>query len=201
MSQGFRKMLAKPARDIRMMIGRGIVRLVTEADGLQHLQVDGLADETLDGVEHAQDYGFASSPLPGAIGLLLAIAGRRGQAVAVGVGDRRYRIALEKGEVAIHDDQGQKVHLTRDGIVIETSKALSVTAGEALSLTAPSLTADIEGAIAFTCETFTLEADTATLTVDTALNLGGTGGLQAARKTDAIAGGAITGGSTKVRIT
>lgn len=198
-----------------MMIGRGILRLTREVEGSQLVQMDGLADETLDDVEHLQDYGHYSRPLDGASGLLMAIAGNRGQAVALAVGDRRYRISLQAGEVAIADDQGQRVHLTRDGIVIETTKALDVTAGEAVTLTAPSVAFDIEGAFAVNCQSFdvtasaaslaadsvTIDGDTVVLQAADALHLGGLGGQPVARKTDPVTSGLISNGSTKVKAT
>jgi phage gp45-like len=43
------------------------------------------------------------------------------------VGDRRYRLKnLQDGEVAIYDDLGQKVHLTRDGIRVDAGPAQKV---------------------------------------------------------------------------
>jgi len=36
------------------------------------------------------------------------------------VADRRYRlVGLPMGEVALHDDQGLRVHLTRNGLVFD----------------------------------------------------------------------------------
>lgn len=209
-------------------VGHAVVHLVDDAQGGQQLQIELLADEVMDEVERHQDYGLTSVPLPGASAVTLAVGGTRGRSIALAVGDRRYRLTgLAAGEVALHDDQGQKVHLTRDGIVIQTAKALSLVSGEDFHITAPSMTADIEGAVTFNCGSFAVSADdaatidaadiavsaTASVTIEGAsahieadpitlkgdhINLGDVGGLAVARKTDAVAGGAITGGSTKV---
>jgi phage gp45-like len=48
--------------------------------------------------------------------------------ITIASDDRRYRIELAEGEVCIHDDLGQKVHLTRDGIVIKTDQKVTIDA-------------------------------------------------------------------------
>jgi hypothetical protein len=59
--------------------------------------------------------------------------------VAVNTGDTvqaciermcRQRGVLLGGEVAMYDDQGQKVHLTRDGVVVETPLNVTIKAGQ-----------------------------------------------------------------------
>lgn len=206
-----------PMDAVRMMIGRATVRLVTQADGVQRLQLEGLADEVLEEIERHQDYGFNSHPLDGASAVTLALGGTRGRSMAVAVGDRRYRMELEAGEVAISDDQGQKVHLTRDGIVVETAKSITLQAGEEVIVQAPKLTAMIDGEAKVTCETATIDAsgDALLKAAGTAkvqgatvhvigddVRLGGTGGAKVALVGDTVAGGVITGpGATKVRAT
>lgn len=198
------------------IIGLAQVRLVDDGDGGQRLQLELLADEVLEEIDRHQDYGFASHPQPGATAVTVALGGTRSRSMAIAVADRRYRLTLAAGEVAVHDDQGQKVHLTRDGIVIETTGTVAVTAGEAMTFTAPELTFDIAGAVQFNCDTFGVAADgalaitAASASIDASgavvidgasIDLGGTGGQFVARKTDTYAGGVITGGSTKVKST
>lgn len=74
-----------------------------------------------DEFQHWQPYGFQARPLAGADAIVVSMGGNADQRIALLVGDRRYTIALEAGEVAIVDDLGQKVHLTRTGIVIDSS--------------------------------------------------------------------------------
>lgn len=77
--------------------------------------------------EFFQHYGFASRPKQGAEVIII----REGNHfVSIADGDRRYNIELEDGEVAIHDDLGQRVHLTRDGIVAESPKRITADAPE-----------------------------------------------------------------------
>lgn len=169
--------LAPLGRGLKMMIGRAIVRLVEEVGGEQLMQVDGLAEETLDGVPRAQDYGFVSRPLPGAGGILLSLGGMRGQSVVIAVGDRRYRLTgLVDGEVAMHDDQGQKVHFKRDEILIETPFKVTVQGGEEVTVTADKV-----------------------VVISDDINLGAEGGGKVARIGDSVVGGVITSGSNKVK--
>jgi len=107
------------ARRIRLIASRAVLRLVDDAGGLQCVQLTLLADETRDGVERFQDYGLTSHPHPGAEAVAIALGGSRDHLVAIAIDDRRYRLrALAEGEVALYDDLGHQVHLTRDGIVI-----------------------------------------------------------------------------------
>ncbi len=99
---------------------------------MQVLQVVVYAGDVRDGVEHFEPYGFTSCPADapsdgrGAEAVVVDLGGCPDHPVAIVVGDRRYRLTgLEKGEVAIHDDQGQKVHFKRDGIVV-SGKAVTV---------------------------------------------------------------------------
>jgi phage baseplate assembly protein V len=128
------KMLERATRPLRQRLGglvaRGIVRLVNQTPGVQLLQVGLLAGETRDGVEHVQPYGYTSNPLPGAEpAVVLFPQGDRSHGIAIVVGDRLYRLRpLQSGEVAIYDDQGQKVYLKRNGIEIATTLNVTVQA-------------------------------------------------------------------------
>ena len=89
--------------------GKGVRRAQVRFDGSE------IRDETpLVGL-----YGVASRPLEGADAVLVFVAGNRSKGIIIATNDRRYQLELAEGEVALHDDQGQKVHLTRAGIVIE----------------------------------------------------------------------------------
>lgn len=66
-----------------------------------------------------QPYGLQARPKSGAIAVQAAIGGQQDSLVTILVHDRRYCIQLVEGEVALVDDLGQKVHLTRSGIVVE----------------------------------------------------------------------------------
>lgn len=108
--------IAPLVRRVRLMVGRGVVRLVNDAAGLQRLQIDLLAGETIGNLERFQEYGFTSYPFAGAECAVGFVAGDRSHGLVLAVDDRRYRIHLQQGEAAIYDDQGQIIKLARGGI-------------------------------------------------------------------------------------
>lgn len=138
----FQREAAPLAGRIAMMIGRATIERTDDARQAQELQVELLADEVQDGVERFQGYGFTSVPHPGAEALVAFVGGLRSRGVVVQVEDRRYRLtALAAGEVAIFDDQGQKIVLKRDGIRIESDFKVDIDAPE-VNVTADSVTID-----------------------------------------------------------
>lgn len=122
MTRALDKLLRPLRRRIALMITRGVVRLINDAAKMQTMQVTALADEIVDGAERFQQYGFTGHPHAGSEALILNVGGVRSHAVVIAVDDRRYRLHLAAGEVAIYDDQGQQVKLMRSGIVIESHK-------------------------------------------------------------------------------
>ncbi len=120
---------------ITMLVGRGVLAALGAAQGsLMRGTLTGVAGETLGGREFALDYGMSCRPHPGAEALMLFLAGLRSNGVIVRLMDRRYTISLEEGEIALHDDLGQRVHLTRTGINVTSPLNITVQAGQTLRL-------------------------------------------------------------------
>lgn len=145
------------------------------------VQVRLLADEVRDDLEHVEPYGFTSEPLddeqPEAFAAFFS--GDRSHGIVFCIADRRYRLTkLKAGEVALYDDQGQKVHLTRDGIVVHTDKQLEATVGG-------TLTATVSGAATLKAASVKIDAPTVELT----------GALKVAKLITGTGGMAISGGS------
>lgn len=88
---------------------RGI--LLSMAEGvIKRFSATGRAGETFTDREYFQHYGYTSRPTPGAEGIIF----REGNhIIMIASDDRRYRIALAEGEVALYDDQGQVIKLKR----------------------------------------------------------------------------------------
>jgi len=120
MLEAIQTMLEPVKNKVGLMVGRCVLRAITDTGKLQRVQVQALADETHDDVERVQQYGFTSVPFAGAEGVVVFVGGNRDHGLVIAVDDRRYRlVGLSAGEVALYDDQGQKVHLTRTGIVVD----------------------------------------------------------------------------------
>ena len=142
----FSRLIAPFARRLGNLLARGSVSAVNGAGKMRTLQIRMMAGEVKDNVEHFEPYGFTSEPLAGAEHVTAFFDGDRSHGVTLVVADRRYRLTgLESGEAAIHDDLGQKVHLTRDGIVIKTAKKCRIDAADIVLHASTSYSWDVGG--------------------------------------------------------
>ena len=173
-------------------MARGTVSAANGAKPMRELQINLLAGEMRDEVEHTEPYGFTSEPLTDGLpeAFALFFDGDRSHGIVFCVADRRYRLkSLKPGEVAIYDDLGQKIHLTRTGIEVVTPKNLTATVGGNVTETVGgSLTATVTGAAMIKAASVKIDAPsthiTGSLLVDGGIT--GKGGL-------AVSGG---GGAT-----
>lgn len=132
------------------ILARGVV---TAADGtkkMREVQVTLIADEVRDDLEHVEPYGYTSEPLkdgkPEAFALFFG--GNRQHGLVFCVADRRYRLKIEAGEVALYDDLGQKIHLMRGGIEVISKGYLKATVASDLTATiGGSATTSISGSL------------------------------------------------------
>jgi phage baseplate assembly protein V len=101
------------------VIGRGRVTQGNDVGNVQLLQLRLGQDEVRDNTPRLAEFGFTSMPPAGADAVLVFIGGDRSNGVVIATGHQASRLKnLKAGEVAIYDDQGQSVFLTRAGIVI-----------------------------------------------------------------------------------
>ena len=108
---------------LRLLSSSGVLARV---DG-KKAQVNVLDDEVLDNVKMVTPYGFSHGPKPGAQSHMQFPGGDRSFGVALIVGDTRYEMELSEGEVSIHDDAGNYVHIKQGG-TIEVKAATKVIA-------------------------------------------------------------------------
>lgn len=90
---------------------RVIIRSVWEGV-IKRFSATGRPGEEFTDREYFQHYGYTSRPKAGAEGIIDDSV--RNHIILVGTDDRRYRVAIEEGEVALYDDQGQVIRLRRD---------------------------------------------------------------------------------------
>lgn len=120
-------------RRVQNMIARGVVTNVDDALKMQALGVDLEDGFKATKVEHWHPYGLTYHPHAGAEVLAFALGGNRDHMVILPGADRRYRLQnLAAGELAVHDDQGQRVHFKRDGVHVQTSKKVVAIAPQVL---------------------------------------------------------------------
>jgi len=80
-------------------------------------------------VPRLQGYGLSSHPPKGAQGFFIAMGGYPDQVFCLGIEHPDHRPTnLAEGELKLYDDQGQFVHIKRDGIHIETGKTVTIKA-------------------------------------------------------------------------
>jgi len=122
-----KKLLEPVVKRVRLLLGRGIVRLVNDAGGLQKMQLSLMGNEVRSNIERMQEYGYSSVPLDGAEAAVLFIGGARDHGIVVATDDRRYRIKSQKpGEVAIYTDEGDKIELKRNNQIKITTNQFVV---------------------------------------------------------------------------
>ncbi|MGB7650864.1 MAG: phage baseplate assembly protein [Gallionella sp.] len=108
---------------LQLVFAQGKTTLVGK-DTVQAKVLDG---ETLDNLDRVEPYGLSYHPKPGSRAYLQFPSGDRSYGVALIIGDKRYQLDLQEGEVALHDDAGNYVMLKQGGIV-ETKASSKVIA-------------------------------------------------------------------------
>nr|WP_277625430.1 phage baseplate assembly protein V [Burkholderia stabilis] len=111
--------LNRLARRILLMMARGTVTLVDDSKKVQMLQVRINGLELLPDIPRFAEYGFTSNPPGGSQAIVGSKNGDRNDGIVIATSNATYRLTgLSTGEVAIHDDKGQSVYLSANGIVV-----------------------------------------------------------------------------------
>jgi phage baseplate assembly protein V len=172
------------------MIVRGVVKLVDATTKLAAIQVETLKDWVLDDVELFEPYGLTARPFADSEAIIVNVGGDPDHPVILCVADRRYRLtSLAEGEVALYDDQGQKVHIKRGEINITTTKDVVIGATGDVTITADgNATVQASGSAEVSAGT--------TATIDgAAIKLGAAAALGVARLTDPVSVSGMVGGA------
>lgn len=122
---------------IETLTVRGYLTSSNGKKQLRELQVTSQTGEVLPNMEHVEPYGFTSEPIvsPATDAFCIFFDSDKSHGVVISFCDRQFRLKeLKPGEVALYDDQGQKIHLTRDGIEVFTSKNLKASVGGTTTL-------------------------------------------------------------------
>lgn len=173
---------------IKNLISRATVKLVDAKTKLQTLQLGLFFGELKGNIEHFEPYGFTAHPHPEAEALAAFFGGDRSHGVVVTVADRRFRLKeLKQGEVALYDDLGQKIVLTRDGIALTTPLNLTATVKG-------TMTATVSGETTLKCPTLTVDCPQSTFTGSVTVNqlITGKGGLSISGGSGASVDGSVT---------
>jgi phage baseplate assembly protein V len=118
-----------------LMIGRCILRAISDDKAVQLVQAQLLADEIQDDVERIQQYGYTSVPLPGAEGVVVFVGGNRDHGLLIACEDRRYRLkGLVGGEVALYTDEGDFIKLGRGNTIAFKTGRIDIDAPDGLHI-------------------------------------------------------------------
>jgi phage gp45-like/uncharacterized coiled-coil protein SlyX len=124
---------------LQLLFAHGVSTLV----GNDKVQAKVLDGEVLDNLARVEPYGFSYHPQPGSQSYLLFPSGDRSYGVAIMVGDKRYQMDLQSGEVSLHDDIGHSITLQRGGIAVAGGgHAVTITGAPTVVVTGGDVVAD-----------------------------------------------------------
>jgi len=112
---------------LQLICAQGVCNLI----GADKVQVRVLDGEPLNNIDRVEPYGLSYRPKQGSRAYLFFPSGDRSYGFALVIGDKRYQMDLQEGEVALHDDEGNHVHIQRGGI-IEVKAATKIIADSPL---------------------------------------------------------------------
>ena len=120
---------------------RGKLMLINSQEPIQRAQVSALADETLQEIEHLQQFGFTSNPPVGSDAILVPLGGTTSHSVIIATEHASYRIrTLKSGEVAIYNQSGASITLKDNKIIDIDCNELNINASTAVNINTPTVT-------------------------------------------------------------
>lgn len=117
-------------RGLRTMLTMGVIskEQTNESNTLQTVQVDLGNNQAIDGVRRIQPFGLSSSlkdadSKAGPETILLSLSGNRDQPIIIQADDSRWRVKVDKGEVALYNAFGMSIHLKDGEILVSKDQA------------------------------------------------------------------------------
>ncbi|MDR5815785.1 phage baseplate assembly protein V [Caballeronia sp. LZ033] len=108
------------SRRIRLFVSRAVISFVDDTRTVQYLQAKINALETVGDIPRYVEYGLSSNPPLGSEALIVFGNGERTNGIVIATSNAKFRVtALKSGEVVVHDNTGQKVYLSQDGMVLD----------------------------------------------------------------------------------
>jgi phage baseplate assembly protein V len=108
-----RREIARALSALRMPL-RAVQRTIDTAPNVQRVGAEGIASESLQGMELFQQFGFTSGVPDGTQLIVLPLGGRTSAAVVIATENGTYRFKVDKGEAAIYNQWGDVIHLKSD---------------------------------------------------------------------------------------
>ena len=115
---------------------RGKVARVQAGSGVQKIQVEGLDGETVQDLEHAENFGFTSNPPAGSDCVVVPLGGKTSHGIIVTTTNGAYRIAgLSDGETAVYNADGAKMVLKKGRVIEIDCDKLNIKAPSGVNIT------------------------------------------------------------------
>lgn len=118
-------------RGLRTMLSMATIskEQINESNTLQTVQVDLGNDQVIDNVRRIQPFGLSSSlkdadSKAGPETILLSLSGNRDQPIIIQADDSRWRVKVDKGDVALYNSSGMSVHLKGEEIEVSKDQAV-----------------------------------------------------------------------------
>lgn len=127
-----KKIYNKLLNKIFFLMARGILKSITDSNGIQRLNMTCLQGEYLIDIEKLEQYGFSSQPLPGAETFTLFMGGNRDMGISICAHDSRYRPTyMASSEVCLYTSRDKtiphRILLKADGTIQIYGTTLNVT--------------------------------------------------------------------------
>ncbi|MBF1277379.1 MAG: phage baseplate assembly protein V [Neisseria sp.] len=115
---------------------RGKVARVQAGGGVQKIQVEGLDGETVQDLEHAENFGFTSNPPAGSDCVVVPLGGKTSHGIIVTTTNGAYRITgLSNGETAVYNADGAKMVLKKGRVIEIDCDKLNIKAPNGVNIT------------------------------------------------------------------
>lgn len=119
---------------------RGKIARVRSSSGVQKIQVEGLDGETVQDLEHAENFGFTSHPPEGSDCVIVPLGGKTSHGIIVTTTNGAYRITgLAAGETAVYNAEGAKILLKKGRLIAIDCDVLDIKAPGGVKIDAPNV--------------------------------------------------------------
>nr|WP_240318044.1 phage baseplate assembly protein V [Neisseria lactamica] len=103
---------------------------------MQKIQVEGLDGETVQDLEHAENFGFTSNPPAGSDCVVVPLGGKTSHGIIVTTTNGAYRITgLSDGETAVYNADGAKMVLKKGRVIEIDCDKLNIKAPGGVNIT------------------------------------------------------------------
>lgn len=117
---------------------RGKLTLTQSGEPIQRVQVQGLADETLQEIEQLQQFGFTSHAPANTDVIVIPLGGDTSHGIVIASEHGSFRVKnLQSGEVAVYDESGSSIVLKKGKLIEMDCDTLHIKAKTKIHMESP----------------------------------------------------------------